>query len=252
MKIYHPIGNLKISIIKNCAKFLNFLIFSILSLFLKINTKKNEIIISTALSAPWKEDETFSSFYEKIKELTLLDTKRLYTLWYLSKDLKNINANIIDIGCMQGGAGFAMSKINNKGQTLMFDTFEGFYEEEEFHKKNKHFIYEEIDEVKKNITKFNLKNTKVFKCQFPKNLSYSIKKKKFKLCHIDVNTYKSTKNAFNFIKSRMIKGGAIVFDDYGIYGADQIKVFINNISKKYQKQFTFIYNFMGQCILIKK
>ena len=50
----------------------------------------------------------------------------------------------------------------------------------------------------------------------------------------------------------MIKGGAIVFDDYGIYGADQIKVFISNISKKYQKQFTFIYNFMGQCILIKK
>ena len=118
MKIYHPIGNLKISIIKNCAKFLNFLIFSILSLFLKLNTKKNEIIISTALSAPWKEDETFSSFYEKIKELTLLDTKRLYTLWYLSKDLKNINANIIDIGCMQGGAGLAMSKINNKGQLL--------------------------------------------------------------------------------------------------------------------------------------
>ena len=50
----------------------------------------------------------------------------------------------------------------------------------------------------------------------------------------------------------MIKGVAIVFDDYGIYGADQIKVFISNISKKYQKQFTFIYNFMGQCILIKK
>ena len=252
MTIHHPIGNTRVTIIKNCAKFLNFTLLLILSLFLKISSKKNEIIISTAIAAPWKEDEQFSLFYKKIKKLTLLDTKRLYTLWYLAKDLKTVNANIIDIGCMEGGAGFAMSKINSKGQTLMFDTFEGFFEEEKFHKKNKHFIYKEINIVKNNIKKFNLKNTKVFKCQFPKNLNASVKKKKFKLCHIDVNTYKSTKNAFNFIKSRMIKGGAIVFDDFGIYGADQIKIFINSISKKHQKKFTFIYNFMGQCILIKK
>ena len=64
-----------------------------------------------------------------IKNLTLLDTKRLYTLWYLYHDLKEINANILDIGCMQGGAGFLMSKVNNKGFTYLFDTFEGFSEE---------------------------------------------------------------------------------------------------------------------------
>jgi len=250
MKIYHVHGNKKIFFIKNCAKILNYLILLILSFFLKINRSKNEIIISSAFHAPWKEDQNFYSFYKKINNLTLLDTKRLYTLWYLTRDLRNINSNILDIGCMQGGAGFLMSRINKKGYTYLFDTFEGFLEEEEFHKKN-HFIYKDIESVKKNIKKLSLKNTKVYKCKFPNDLSSSFKKKKFKICHLDVNTYKSTKRSFEFVKKKMIKGGIIIFDDYGIYGVDGIKKFINEIARKNKKDFSFIYNFMGQCILIK-
>ena len=249
--IYHPIGNKKIFFIKKCKKILRYLILLILSFFLKINLKKNEIIISTSFYAPWKEDKNFRFFYEKIKNLTYFDTKRLYTLWYLSRDLKNINANIVDVGCLQGGVGFLMSKVNNNGFTYLFDTFEGFSEEEKF-QKEKHFIYNNIEAVRTNIKKLRLKNTKVYKCKFPNELNSSFSKKKFKLCHLDVNTYKSTKNSFKFLKNKIIKGGAIVFDDYGVYGADNIKKFVDQISKKYKKDFSFIYNFMGQCILVKK
>ena len=183
--------------------------------------------------------------------MTLLDHARAYTLWYLSNDLKNVNGNIFDLGCLQGGAGFIMSKANKKGVTFLFDTFEGFLEEGKFHKK-KHFVYEDINKVKRNLKKLKLKNTKVFKCKFPLGINASIKNKKIKLCHIDVNTHRSTKNAFNFVKNKMVKGGAIVFDDYGIYTADNIKKYVNLISKKHKKDFSFIYNYMGQCILIKK
>ena len=249
--IYHPVGNKRISFIKKCTKILSYLILLILSFILKINRNKNEIISSTSFYAPWKEDKNFCSFYEKIKNLTLLDTKRLYTLWYLSRDLKDINANILDIGCMQGGAGFLMSKVNNKGFTYLFDTFEGFLEEEKFHKK-KHFVYKNIETVRTNIKKLRLKNTKVYRCKFPSKLNSSFNKKKFKLCHLDVNTYKSTQKSFEFIKNKIIKGGTIVFDDYGIYGADSIKKFIDKISRKNIRDFSFIFNFMGQCILVKK
>ena len=92
----------------------------------------------------------------------------------------------------------------------------------------------------------------MIKCNFPHGINASIKNKKIKLCHIDVNTRQSTKNAFNFVKNKIVKGGAIVFDDYGIYTADNIKEYVHKISKKHQKDFSFIYNFMGQCILIKK
>jgi len=43
-----------------------------------------------------------------------------------------------------------------------------------------------------------------------------------------------------------------VFDDYGIHTVDSIKKFVSEIYKKYKKSFYFIYNYMGQCILIKK
>ena len=251
MNIHHPVGNKKIYFLKKIEKIFSQIILLFLSIFLRVNRKYSDIIISSAFYAPWKEDKSFSLIYEKVKDLTLLDVKRLYTLWYLVSDLKNIDASIFDIGCLQGGSGFLMSKANNKGSTYLFDTFEGFLEEEKFHKK-KHFVYKEIQVVKKNAKKFKLKNIKIQKCNFPDDLASSFKNKKIKLCHLDVNTYKSTKRSFDFIRKRIIKGGVIVFDDYGIHTVDSIKKFVSEIYKKYKKNFYFIYNYMGQCILIKK
>ncbi len=79
-----------------------------------------------------------------------------------------------------------------------------------------------------------------------------IKISKIKLCHIDVNTYGDTKKIFNHIKNKVIKGGIIIFDDFGIWGVDGIKKFIYEIELRYSKNFHFIKNYMGQCILIKK
>ena len=50
----------------------------------------------------------------------------------------------------------------------------------------------------------------------------------------------------------MIKTGVIIFDDFGIWGVDGIKKFIYEIEKKHSKEFIFLKNYMGQCILIKK
>ena len=91
MTIYHPIGNKKIYLIKKCRELLNGIILFFLSLILKINRDKSEIIISTSFYAPWKDDLNFYLFFNKIKDLTLLDNKRLYTLWYLCRNLKNVN-----------------------------------------------------------------------------------------------------------------------------------------------------------------
>tara|TARA_Y100000816_G_C26090224_1_gene576034 strand:+ start:1212 stop:1964 length:753 start_codon:yes stop_codon:yes gene_type:complete len=247
----HPFGNFKIKILKESKNIISNLILFVLSLVLKINKKNNEIIISTAFYAPWKEDKEFKFFYKNIENLTLLDTKRLYTLWYFSKSLKDINASILDVGCMYGGAGFAMSKANKAGSTYLFDTFEGFKTEEIYHKKE-HFVYKDIDEIKRNINKFSLKKTQVFKCYFPNNIKKNLNLKKIKLCHIDVNVYISTKKTFQYVEKRMIKGGVIIFDDYGIHGVESVKKFISKISKSHKNSFSFIYNFMGQCILIKK
>ena len=251
MDINHPIGNKKIYLLKLFENFLQKIIFFFISFFLRLNPNNSEIIISRAFYAPWKDNKNFIDFYKKIKELTLLDIKRSFTLWYLADQLKYVNGVILDIGCLKGGAGFLMCKVNKQGNTYLFDTFEGPLEEKRYLEK-KVFIYKKINEVKKKSKLFHLKKIEVFKNRFPKNLPLKFKKIKIKLCHIDVNTYKSTRETFNYVKNKMIKGGVIVFDDYGIHSADSIKKFILNIKKKEKKYFTFIYNFMGQCLLIRK
>ena len=247
-KIKHPHGNIRSFSLKFVKNFIEKLTRFLVNFICKLDDN-DEIIISTATHAPWKKDKNFSAFYEKIKPYTLLDPARSYTLWQCSKNLKNIKGKILDIGCLMGGAGFIMSKANQKGNTYLFDSFSGFKKDDGLHKKDI-FYYDDINLVKKNIKKLKLKQTDVFSTYFPKNLK--IKINKIKLCHIDVNTYSDTKKIFNYVHAKVIKGGIIIFDDFGIWGVDGIKKFIYIIEKKYSTKYHFIKNYMGQCILIKK
>jgi O-methyltransferase len=247
-KIKHPYGNNKIIIIKFIKDLIKKTIKLFLSFFFKFE-KSDEIIISSAVHAPWLSDKKFKDIFSRVNSYTLLDAPRAYTLWQAVNNLKNVNGNILDIGCLLGGAGFVMSEINLKGNTYLFDTFAGFKKDDGLHKKEV-FKFEDILLVRKEIKKLKLKKTKVFKCYFPNNLPVKINK--IKVCHIDVNTFIDTKKIFYFVEKKIIKNGIIVFDDYGIWGVDGIKKFISSIEKKYSKKFIFIKNYMGQCILIKK
>ncbi len=246
MNYNHPAGNLKIKIIK-CVKqlFENTILFFAKTIH---DFKSNEkIIISSAIYAKWEDDIEFKKYYEKFKDFTLLDHPRAYTLWYFCKNLKNIKGDILDIGCLNGGSGFILSRADTKNKVKLFDTFEGHPIEDQTQKKN--MFVGNYPEIVKNIKRFNLKNILVFKSRFPKNIKNI---KKIKLCHIDINLYYETKNAFYYVDKYLIKNGVIIFDDYGIWKADGIKKFIHQLEKKYQKKYHFIYNYMGQCILIKK
>ena len=99
----------------------------------------NEIIISRATYAPWKTELEFKKLYPKLKFLTLLDQPRLFTLFNILKQTNHIEGTILDVGCMRGGVGILMSKINLKGSTYLIDTFDGFHEEEKYHKKDRFY-----------------------------------------------------------------------------------------------------------------
>ena len=246
----HPLGNFKIKILKFASKIFSIVSINILKFFFKIDKKNSEIIISSSFYAPWKDDKKFYKIYHQIKDYTLLDVKRLYTLWQMSCMLKNYKGEILDIGCLKGGAGMLMSRGNNSGKTFLIDTFEGLVESENYHKKS-HFVFNKTNVVRSKVKELGLKKTEVIKGIFPSQIKSKFDKKKFKLCHIDVNTYKSTSQSFYFIKDKLIKNGVIIFDDYGIFSVFGVKKFVDKIMKN-NKEFLFINNYMGQCILIKK
>ena len=149
-------------------------------------------------------DNTFVKIYLQLNSLTLLDEKRFFTIYSILQQIKNINGDILDIGCMRGGVGMMMSKINLKGNTYLIDTFSGLHEEEKYSQK-RYVCFTGIEELKENIKYFNLKKIKILKQNFP-NKEKLKNIKKLKLCHIDVNTYRSTKNSYNYVKKKLVKG----------------------------------------------
>lgn len=250
MEYRHPLGNFKIRFVKFLASSLNYFSITILRFFFKIDKNSSELIISSAFHAPWKDDIDYKNFNFLINGTTLLDNKRLYTLYHLSKSQREISGDILDIGCLKGGAGFMMSYANQKGKVHLIDSFKGIIENEKNHNKD-HFIFENINFVKSKIKELKLKNTFVHKGIFPGSFKNKILSKKIKLCHIDVNTFQSTKKTFEHVEKRLVKNGIIVFDDYGIFSVNGVKKFVDKLMK-INKNFIFINNYMGQCILIKK
>ena len=153
--IKHPYGNKKSFLLKFIKDLIQKTVKFFVNFFCKLN-ENDEIIISSATHAPWKKDLDFYKFFQKVKDFTLLDYPRAYTLWQCSKNIKNKEGLILDIGCLMGGSGFVMSKINNKGKTYLFDSFSGFQKDDGLHKKEV-FFYEDIEFVKKIFRNSNLK-----------------------------------------------------------------------------------------------
>lgn len=261
-KYKHSLGNKKVIFLKSLQNLISNFSLTLLLKFLKLKVNKRhfEIIISSQIFAPWKKDKEFANSYKKFKEFTVLDIKRAYTLFYHAKNLQYTSGNILDLGSMMGGVGFLLSQINKSGYTYLIDTFEGYKDKikiktinTEYNNQN-WFSYSNIDEVRKNIRKFKFKKTQVYKGFFPNDFEEKFKKLKIKLCHIDVNSYDSIKNSFYFVKNKIVKNGVIIFDDYGIPSNLDVIKFINTIQKdtKINKDFHILFNYMSQCIMIRK
>ena len=89
-KINHPNGNFKSSLFKFCKNLIQYTTRSILSLVCKLKEDDN-ILISSATHSPWIRDKKFKLFYSKVKNLTLLDEQRSYTLWKISQNFVKID-----------------------------------------------------------------------------------------------------------------------------------------------------------------
>jgi O-methyltransferase len=203
--------------------------------------------------APWLDDEEFNALYEMIRHNTLVDRTRCYALYLLMAQVKKIPGDILEVGTWRGGTAGMFTRLAKDKTVYLADTFEGVVKASkwEHYKDHAHADTSEqlvVDFLHKDL---GVTNFKVLKGIFPEETGKAITRKKFSLVYLDVDVYRSTKDAFNYVWDSVVPYGIVAFDDYGMISAcSGISKFVNEIRDDKDK--IFIQNLNGQAYIIKK
>lgn len=208
-------------------------------------------VIPFASYSPWEGDIEFMELYEKVRQNTLVDIYRCYELWRLVKDLVSIEGDILEVGVWRGGTGAIMSKACENQHTTVFlaDTFEGVVkatQEDTVYRGGEHSDTSE-ETVKHLLGSLGTNNYKILKGIFP-DAFQDLMIEKIKLCHIDVDTYLSAKDIFDFAWPKIPVGGIVIFDDYGFWTCEGITRYFNELDLTDGRK---IHNLNGHGIIVK-
>jgi O-methyltransferase len=216
----------------------------------------HQLIATNAVYAPWENDESFNQMLYKIKGKTLVDKYCLYELWSLAGQLAKIPGDVIEVGTWKGGSGCLIAsrfaKENVDVTSYLCDTFDGVAkagEKDTFYKNGEH-ANSCVEEVEALAETLNVRNSiKILKGIFPDETGAELEDKKFRLCHIDVDTYQGTKEVTEWVWERLSIGGVIVYDDCGSQNCPGVSRFVNEQINNTDR-FT-IYNLNGHAVAIK-
>jgi O-methyltransferase len=203
--------------------------------------------------APWITDRLFSEIYNSVRNNTLIDRLRAYSLYLLTAQIKDVPGNVLEVGTWRGGTAGIFTQLLPEKTIYLADTFTGVVKSSDWeHYKDKaHDDTSEalvVDFLKNDI---RAENFKILTGIFPEDTGKNVTNETFALVYLDVDVYQSTKDAFEFVWDKVAKNGIVVFDDYGMISACAgIKKFVDEIQDDSDK--LFIQNSNGQAYIIKK
>ena len=103
--------------------------------------------------------------------------------------------------------------------------YDSFFKGREYNSAN-------IDDVKE-VAKISNRKFNIVQGVFPNSMKKQVLKRPISFAHIDVDTYISAKESFEFIFSNSVNGALIILDDYGGWFTDGITQFGNELKNNY-------------------
>ena len=229
-------------------------LFKLFQINLRYKEKSNDygIEIFEYFYLPWKTNKEFINYYRQIENYTLNPKSRLFTIYDFSKKYLKHETTFIEVGCWKGGVSGLVALANEKKDIEYFvcDTFAGVVNSS---KRDSFFKGEEYN----NATPEDVKKVETISCQkfnivegiFPNSMDKIELSRPISFAHIDVDTYVSAKESFEFIFSNSIKGALIILDDYGGWFTDGVTEFGNEL--KNNEECFVVPNHLGQLLIYK-
>jgi O-methyltransferase len=209
-----------------------------------------------ATYSPWNKDSAFKKIYATIQLYTLVDELRCYELWHLVQQSTKLDkGSIIEIGVWRGGTGILIAerakRVGISEKVYLCDTFSGVVKAGAFDSMYKGSEHSDTSRevVEKLIDKEKLDNVEILEGVFPNQTGQTVEHLQFRFCHIDVDVYQSAKDIMEWIWPKMVRGGIVVYDDYGFCSCD-------GVTKCVEEQFLLkdriiIHNLNGHAVVIK-
>jgi O-methyltransferase len=176
-------------------------------------------------------------------------------LWSIIKRGAHLSGDILEVGVWRGGTGVLMAKaaelFSPNARVFLADTFKGVVKAgamDTAYKGGEH-ADTSLDIVQTLVRALGVSNVQLLVGIYPEDVDLNIMKDlPIKLCHIDVDTYESAKDIFDEVWPRLVRGGTIVFDDYGFWGCEGVTDLCNGIA---HPDAFFIHNLNGHGIFVK-
>jgi O-methyltransferase len=219
------------------------------------NGISHEQLIPLGSYAPWRDDPVFLDLYRKIQAHTLVDIYRCHALWDLASQTRMLRGDVLEVGVWQGGTAAILGKATIAPQPparhlWLADTFQGVPKagnQDTRYKGGEHADTSESS-VRELLAGLEIPGFTLLRGVFPRDSTGSIENAEFKLCHIDVDTYESARDVFNWVWPRIVPGGLVVFDDYGFWGCEGVTSFVNELKAQGVR---VIYNLNGHALIFK-
>ena len=214
-------------------------------------------IVPLASYAPWNLDPAFVKTYDHCRAQTLVDIYRCYEIWSMVGEAAKLErGDLLEVGVWRGGTGALMAARSAQdipsAQVFLCDTFTGVVKagvQDPMYKNGMH-ADTSIEVVQQLLTQLGLHNAVVLAGIFPEQTAEQIQDRQFRFCHIDVDVYQSSKDICAWVWPRLVSGGLVVFDDYGMRGTEGVQRFVNEWRSR--DDLNFFYNLNGHAIFIKK
>jgi len=169
--------------------------------------------------APWLLQGEFNDFYARAKPFTLVSADRCHVLYSLAVQALALEGEFWECGVFRGGTAMLLadllSSVSEVDKSLrLFDTFEGMPGVDlalDLHQQGD-FSQVNFMDVKSYV---GCEDFVHFHKGFIPESFGGLEDCKIAFAHVDVDIYRSILDCCEFIMPRLVKGGFVVFDDYG-------------------------------------
>lgn len=213
-------------------------------------------IFSRSSYTPWNGDTEFRNIFSSVRAHTLVDEYRCHELWQLCGQLDPLEpGDVLEVGVWRGGTGCLIAQrcaTAGGGTVFLCDTFSGVVKAGS---EDSAYVGGEHADTSKEIVmalvrRLGLSNVRVLQGIFPDATGPEIAERRFRFCHIDVDVYESAAQTFDWVWPRLVRGGVVVFDDYGFYSCGGVTRFVDQMRGRPDR--LVVYNVNGHALIIKR